>query len=146
MALLALCAACASPDGARQASAPGSVQTDEIARLVETARSAADPSVRAQAYLRLARWHVSHHNPERNYQQALREFEQFVSLAGGNEVPGDVMDWIDALKELEREAEDGRKQKQRAGQLSKETKELKESLEKLKNLDLKMEEKRKQAK
>lgn len=146
MLLLALCAACASPDGGGHASPPDSVQTEEIARLEETARSAADPSARARAYLKLARWRVSHHNPEKNYLQALKEFELSVSLTPEREIPEDVRDWIAALQEHERAAEEARKLKQRANQLQKENKELREALEKLKALDLKMEEKRRQVK
>lgn len=145
--------ACAATHKEMGVASSAGLSADAVAALEETARTTADNALKAQTYLRLAMWHVSHANPNQNYSRALKELGVYVSLTPDNEVPEAVRDWIVALQEIDRVTqeidrgtEDLKKAKQRANQLSRENKELKDSIEKLKALDLKMEEKRRQVK
>ncbi len=125
----------------------------ERVRPVESAvREPEKPSV-AQQNLERAKWYVSHANPERDYRQALKEFELTFDLDPNIGRADYVSDWLSVLRELDRMTEEYdrmteecKRVKQRLNQLTKENKELKESIEKIKNLDIKMEEKRKQIK
>ncbi len=86
-----------------------------------------------------ARWDTSHENPERNYRDALKRLELSVSIDPKIGEIDFVRDWLPVLRELDR-------LKQKVHQLTKENRDLKESVEKLKSLELNTEEKRKQFK
>lgn len=126
---------------------------DEVRRLEEIAKNHPDQSMRAKAHLQLAKLYFSHKNPNPNYQQALRELEMYLSsdpVGGGAD---EIQDWLAVLRELEKTSEESKKSKQKMSQLLKDNKELKDaivklkdSVEKLNDLDIRMEEKRKQVK
>lgn len=98
-----------------------------------------DKPLTASENLERARWNTSHENPERNYHDALKHLELSVSINPKIGETDFVRDWMPVLRELDR-------LKQKVNQLTKENRDLKESVEKLKNLELKTEEKRKQFK
>lgn len=120
--------------------------SDDVERLEEIADKDSDPSVRAKAQLRLAKLYSSHENPRPNYQQALKRLEMYLSFNPAEGEADEMQDWLALLRELVKEHDELRKAKQTMSQLAKENKELKDTVEGLKNLDIKMEEKRKQVK
>jgi len=118
----------------------------DIERLEEIADKDADPSVRAKAQLRLAKLYSAHKNPKPNYQQALKRLEMYLSFNPAEGEADEMQNWLALLRELVREHDELRKAKQTINQLTKENKELKDTLQGLKDLDIKMEEKRRQVK
>ncbi len=130
----------------------------ESVRPVEPVEMKPEKSAITQQNLERAKWYMSSANPERDYRQALKEFELSVERDPEIGRTDYVRDWLSVLRELDRMTdeynrltEESRRIKQRLNQLTKENKELresnkelKESIEKIKNLDIKMEEKRKQ--
>jgi len=73
----------------------------EIERLEEiTANNAASPIV-ARAYLSLVLLHLDHKNPERSYQKARRALEKYVAAEPEGAKLGEVKNWAEALKDLE---------------------------------------------
>jgi hypothetical protein len=110
--------------------------SDEVARLEETADKHTDPTVRVKAQLQLAKLYSSHKNPRPNYQRALKRLEMYLSFDPTQGETDEMQNWLALLRELVRERDE----------LRKENRELKDTVEELKNLDIKMEEKRKQVK
>jgi hypothetical protein len=119
---------------------------DEIERLEEIADKHADPSIRAKAYLHLAKLYSSYKNTKPNYQQALKKLEMYLSFEPAKGETDEMQNWLALLRELVKEHDEIRKAKQTINQLAKENKELKDAVEELKNIDIQMEEKRKQVK
>lgn len=59
-------------------------------------------SVRAKISLKQALLQLDHNNPSRNYHQALKALEKYVDMEPGGAQIDEVLNWIEALKELER--------------------------------------------
>ncbi len=116
----------------------------EIKRLEEVSNKHVDRSERAKAHLQLATLYSSYKNPKPNYQQALKELEEYLSFNPETDRTDEIENWSALLNEMVRMTDEIRKAKQKINQLTKENKELKDAVEKLKDLDIKMEEKRKQ--
>jgi hypothetical protein len=133
--VLILLADCTS---ARRETGPGlsDVKTGkfagEMARLEEIAKNDPDPFARAEAHLSRARLYSSYKNPNPDYRQALRELEKYLSFNPPKGKTVEIRNWLAILRELDR--------------VKKENNDLKDILERLKNLDITIEEKRKQVK
>jgi len=117
---------------------------EDIKLLKEIAQKDPDQSMRAKAYLKLAKLYSSHKNPNLNYQQALKALEMYLSFDPADGGTDEIEDLLAILRAMEKINEENKKSRQKVNQLVRDNKELKESLEQLKNLDIKMEEKRKQ--
>lgn len=140
---------------------------DDIEHLTDIADKAAEPSMRAKADLQLAKLYSSYKNPKPDYQQALKRLEMYLSFDPAKADTDEMKNWLSLLRELGEEREEIRKATQTINQLTKdnnqlikdnnqlikdnrevakENKDLKDAVEELKNIDIKMEEKRKQIK
>ena len=143
----------------------------ETSRLEKVAREHPDPSVRAQAHLKLAFLFLNHRNPQVNYPRALQEMKSYLSTAPANAATDDLQNWLAALQEMEHlrksgwekrkenqslQAEIGKlhpalEKMQRANRILRDevaglkemNAKMKETVERLERLDFQMEEKRK---
>ena len=73
----------------------------EISRLEKIAREHPDPSVRAQAHLKLAFLFLNHRNPQLNYPRSLQEMKSYLSMAPAKAATDDLQNWLAALQEME---------------------------------------------
>ena len=73
----------------------------ETSRLEKVAREHPDPSVRAQARLKLAFLFLNHRNPQVNYPRALQGMKSYLSTAPANAATDDLQNWLAALQEME---------------------------------------------
>lgn len=119
---------------------------DDIGQLEDILKNNPDSSIRAKAHLQLALLHSSYKNPNPNYQLALKELENYMSVEPAGRMNEDIQNFLAILREMDKMLEENKKMKQRMGQLTKENKDLKDAVLQLKNLDISMEEKRKKAK
>jgi len=83
----------------------------------------------AEAMYEAALLHASADNPQRDYQQAIRLFEDFLKQYHGNKRAHEARTWISQLKTIQ--------------DLKKENERLKMDIEQLKQLDIRHEERRK---
>ncbi len=104
----------------------------EIAKLESIIQKPEENSSLAAIRLNLSILHSHYRNPSPNYQKALKEFETFVSLDSTGGKTDLIQNWLAMLKEIVR--------------LEKENKDFKDKVEKLKYLDIELEEKRKMVK
>ena len=135
----------------------------ETIRLEKLAHGDNPPSVQAESHLRLALLYVNSRNPQLNYSRALQEVESYLSMSPAEAQRDDVQNWFAVLKELDRVRKEkrvmeGKKQgfqtqidklrislkkiQEENSNLADEVANLQEIIEKLKNLDWQMEEKR----
>ena len=114
----------------------------ETSRLERLAGEDSKPSVRAESHLQLAFLYVNHRNPQLDYNRALQEMENYLSLTPGREQTDDLQNWLTVLKEVEK-LRTGAERLQKANKsLRDEASSLKGTIERLKNLDRQMEERR----
>jgi outer membrane protein assembly factor BamD (BamD/ComL family) len=125
---------------------PAQTLTEDTGHLEEIAQKQSDQSMRAKSHLELARLYSSHKNPNLDYQRALKELEMYLSLNPDDAETDEIQNLLAILRELDRVTEENRKSRQKVNQLTKENKELKASVKELKNLDIKIEEKRRRVK
>lgn len=111
-----------------------SMSLRDLEKLDETAKNNPDQSTRAKAHLQLAAYYSTYKNA--NYSAALKELEAYAVLDPEGAKKDNIQNWLVLLREFERTK----------NKLGKENKELKDSLERLKALDIKIEEKRKKVK
>jgi hypothetical protein len=116
--------------------------TQEISRLEKLAREHSDPSVRTQSHLQLAFLYLNYRNPQLNYTRALQEMENYLSLAPAKEQTEDLWDWLAALREIDHLRNANKGLRDEIATLKEMNHKMGETLEKLKNLDRQMEEKR----
>ena len=95
---------------------------DAVARYRTVIRDNPDSSWAADAQFRLAAALAHYDNPQRDYSQALREFEEFLRLYPEHAKVNEAQNWLQVLKTLDH---------------------LNKNIEQLKRLDIKHEEKRK---
>ncbi len=135
----------------------------ETLRLEKLAREHPEPQVRAESHLKLAFLYVNWRNPRLNYTRALQEMANYRALSSDKVQTDDFQNWFAVLKELERARKDkkGTEEKKRDLEtqidklrislkkvqdanknLGDEVTNLQETIEKLKDLDVQMEEKR----
>jgi hypothetical protein len=143
----------------------------EISKQEQIVRTAAETSERTRAHLELVHLYTNYKNPRRNYQKALKHLEIYASLEPDFASDKDLRTWLSALKEMDRMSQKMASQdkeihqlnkkldqtrreitvfKENTRQLKKENSQLAESnaslektIEMLKNIDRKIEEKRK---
>lgn len=88
-----------------------------------------DSAQAADSMFELALINAHHDNPQRDYAQATRSFAEFVKRYPDNRKTDEARTWISVLKTLQ--------------ELKKQNEHLNESIEKIKKLDIRHEEKRK---
>ncbi len=129
---------------------PPSLKPEQIANRIEHYRKIAkehgDLSTRADAHLQLARLYSSYKNQRPDYEQALKELETYLSFNPEKGKYDELQNWMALLREIVRGDEENRKSKQKINQLAKENRELRGAVEQLKNLDIQMEERKRQVK
>jgi hypothetical protein len=114
----------------------------ETCRLEKLAHDHPKASVRSQSHLKLAFLYMNYRNPQLNYSRALQEMESYLSSVPTERQTDDFNNWLTALKELEN-LQTGLEKAQKANRsLREEVAGLKETIDRLKNLDRQMEEKR----
>jgi len=114
----------------------------ETSRLEKRAGEHPETSARAQSHLQLALLYVNYRNPNLNYTRALQEMESYFSLTPGKAQRDDVQNWFAVLKEVGK-LQTGMERMQKVNKsLRDEVAGLKETIERLKSLDRRMEERR----
>jgi TolA-binding protein len=88
-----------------------------------------DPALAADALFELALLNAHHDNPQRDYTQATRSFSEFLKRYPDDRRADEAQTWISVLKTVQ--------------ELKKQNEHLNESIEELKQLDIRHEEKRK---
>ena len=121
----------------------------EISRLEKVAWEDPEASVRAKSHLKLAFLYVNSRNPQLNYSRALQEMENYLSMAPEKMQEDDIKNWLAALREISKLQASLKKAQGANIHLREEVTSLKETnnkmvktIEKLKTVDLQMEEKR----
>lgn len=135
----------------------------ETLRLEKLSGEDPAPSVRAKSHLQLAFLYVNSRNPQLNYSRALLEMESYLSMSPVKVQQDDFQNWFSVLKELDRVRKDKKKMEEKNQDLQTRIGEMRISMqkvqdankglrdrvanlqgviEKLKNLDYQMEEKR----
>lgn len=119
---------------------------NEIAQLEAMVPINTDQSFQRKAHLRLALLYLDNKNPTPNYMNALKELELYVSLDpdGGNRT--EIQNLLRVLRELGKAVDENKKLKIKVEQLIRENDAGRKTVEELKSLDLRLEEKRKQVK
>jgi outer membrane protein assembly factor BamD (BamD/ComL family) len=98
---------------------------DELENVVSDQQS---PSLAPQAKYMIATVYVSTDNPDKDYSEALNEFDEFLRLYPNHELAQDARNWHQALKSIL--------------EMKKENERLSKNIERLKQLDVRQEEKR----
>jgi hypothetical protein len=114
----------------------------ETSRIEKLAREDPKASVRAQSHLQLAFLYVNYRNPQLNYPRALQEMENYLSLTSARGQTEDFQNWLAVLKEVGKLQTNLEKAQKANKSLRDEITVLKETIERLKNLDRQMEERR----
>ena len=114
----------------------------EIARLDKLAREDPETSSRAQSHLQLAFLYVNYRNPQLNYTRALKEMETYRSLAPAKAYTDDFGNWLAVLREVDQLHKTNRSLRDEVASLKEANHKMGETIERLKNLDRQMEEKR----
>ena len=114
----------------------------ETSRLEKLAREDPKTSVRAQSHQQLAFLYVNYRNPQLNYTRALQEMESYLSLTPARVQTEDFQNWLAVLKEVGKLQTNLEKTLKANKSLRDEVAVLKETIERLKNLDRQMEERR----
>jgi len=121
----------------------------ESTRLGKLAREDPKASVRARSHLLLALLYVNYRNPQLNYGRALQEMESYASLSPAEAQTDDIQNWIAVLKEvgklqttLEKVQRANKSLNDEVAALKESNSKMKETIERLTNLDRQMEEKR----
>jgi ribosomal protein S17E len=121
----------------------------ETAQLERTAREDSKTSVRAQSHLQLAFLYLDHRNPQLNYPRALQEMESYLSLAPAKTQTDDFQNWLTVLQEiktlhanLEKVNEANKSLRNEVAGYKETNHKMRQTIERLKSLDLQMEEKR----
>ncbi len=94
------------------------------------------PRARADAYYFLGWIFAYEGNPKRDYDRALKEFETYLGLVEPGQVRADASSWVRVLKELKQQREEAGKQMALNAQLEKRVLEMEQDIQKLKELDL----------
>jgi hypothetical protein len=132
----------------------------EIQSLNEQTKITSNDSEKAQIHLKLAALYSHYKNPNPDYSRALSELEEYITLDPEGGKRTDIQNWLAILQRLKREMQtikrerktkesfglNNRKLKSEIDRLENEKRLMKETIEKLKHLDIRLEEKRKQVK
>lgn len=119
---------------------------EEIERLEVMIPVNTDLSFRRKAHLRLAMLYLDRKNTKPNYINALKELEAYITIDPEGGKRPEIQGLLTALREIGRLSEENKKIKVKTEQVLKENAEIKKTVEELKSLDLKIEERRRQSK
>lgn len=119
---------------------------EEIERLEAMVPVNTNLSFQRKAHLRLALLYLDRKNTKPNYITALKELEIYIKIDSEGGKRPEIQSLLTALREVGRLTEESKKIKAKTEQLLKENTEIKKTVEELKTLDLKIEERRRQAK
>ncbi|MBU0484409.1 MAG: hypothetical protein KKB30_07845 [Proteobacteria bacterium] len=137
--------------------------TNQTTELLATIKNEPNPATEAKTRLQLAGIYLSHNNPDKDYQKALKQLELFTLLDQDTGKSFEIQNWLAVLKEvnkepvteplkkkinnlsdsLKRTEKISKEREQQNQKLAAENAELKVTIEKLKYLDLNLEKKRK---
>ncbi len=106
----------------------------------------ADKRERAQVYLKMAILSCHHKNPFPDYDGALEELDRYMELDPAGAADDEVLQLRRFLRAITTLQEENEKLDSDVKKLGTEVDEMKESIEKLKSLDIRMEQKRQQVK
>lgn len=122
---------------------------EEIARLEAMIPKNTDLSFQTKAHLRLALLYLDNKNPKPNYLNAIKELEIYVSMDSEGGKRAEIQNLLRVLRELGRLSDENKKTKVKIEQvmkeneeIKKENEEIKKTVEELRQLDLKIEERR----
>ena len=118
----------------------------ETSRLEKLAREDPNASVRAQSHLQLAFLYMNYRNPQLNYNRALQEMESYLSLSPARDQTDDFQNWLAVLKEVGKLQTRLEKVQKANKSLRDEVAVLRETIERIKNLDRQIEERRRPTK
>jgi chromosome segregation ATPase len=118
----------------------GKKYSREIVELNKTVRQNAKPAETKQAHLELAHLYSDHKNPRRNYQKALEHLKAYAALedSGTDE---QTLNWMATLKEIKRLSEEMAQVQTDLEKLNKEKLALKRTNHKLAREEIKLREK-----
>lgn len=119
---------------------------EEIERLEAMVPVNTDLSFQRKAHFRLALLYLDNKNTKPNYITALKELEIYIKIDSEGGKRPEIQGLLTALREVGRLSEENKKIKVKTEQLLKENAEIKKTVEELKTLDLKIEERRRQSK
>ena len=93
----------ASKDDSVPTSAPsaGDQSSREIVELNQLVKQNSQPGEAKKAHLRLAQLHTNHNNHSRNYHKAMKHLQAYVNLEN-SKADKETLDWLAALKEINR--------------------------------------------
>lgn len=119
---------------------------EEIEQLEAMIPVNTDISFQRKAHLRLAMLYLDNKNMKPNYINALKELEIYIKIDLERGKSIEIQSLLTVLREVGRLNDENKKIKVKIEQVLKENAEIKETVEELKTLDLKIEERRRQAK
>lgn len=119
---------------------------EEIARLEAMIPKNTDLSFQMKAHLRLALLYLDNNNPKPDYLNAIKELEIYVSIDSEGGKRAEIQNLLRVLRELGRLSDENKKIKVKMEQVIKENEDIKKTVEELRKLDLKIEERRRQIK
>jgi hypothetical protein len=119
---------------------------EEIARLEAMISKNTDLSFQIRAHLRLALLYLDNKNPKPNFLNAIKELEIYVSMDSEGGKRAEIQNLLRVLRELGRLSDENKKIKVKIELVVTENEEIKKTVEELRKLDLKIEERRRQIK
>lgn len=144
--MIAMLFGCIPSHGKRFSSLLPDMYVSEIERLNDVIESGIEKEAKIiDAHLQLALLYLSYNNPKRDYSRALKEIEKYVALQPKSANDYEIQNLLNMLKNIR----NGRKNRRVAKllseneKLSEEIKQLNETIDKLKQLDVELEKKRK---
>lgn len=128
-------AGCTMKQGVKEP-ARGKEFLQETSRLETLVREDPKASVRAQSHLQLAFLFLNHRNPQLNYARALQELESFFSLSPDREQADQARDWLAVLREMDHRGKNRIEMERKNQALQAQLERLQASLEKVQKVNL----------
>lgn len=144
--ILSMSFGCIPTNGKRFSTLVPEVYLGEIKRLNDIIESGPNQKVKiSDIHLQLALLHSSYKNPKRDYNQALIEMEKYIALEPKGANDYEIQNLLTLLKTIKRGRNKGRESSlvSEVEELTEDIKELNETIDKLKQLDVELEKKRK---
>ena len=151
--ILSISFGCIPSHGKRFSTLMPEVYDSEIKRLNDIIESGPNQKVKvSDVHLQLALLHSSYKNPQRDYDRALIEIEKYVALEPKGASDYEIQNLLTLLKTIKRGRNKGRESSLisenkelnlKVEEMTEEIKELNETIDKLKQLDVELEKKRK---
>ena len=146
LVIISMSFGCMPSHGKRFSTLVPEVYLSEIKRLNDIIESGSKKGVKiADVHLQLALLHSSYKNPKRDYNRALEEIEKYVALESNGANDYEIQNLLTLLKTIKRGRNKGRESSlaSEVEELTEEIKDLNETIDKLKQLDVELEKKRK---